>query len=96
MVLKEGKDVQAENKEKVLRRLKTTVGHLKGIEKMVEDDKYCVDILMQISAVISSLHKLNDQVLENHLHSCVRAAIKRGDDQEILKELMEVLKYRNK
>ncbi len=88
--------MQAENKERVLRRLKTAIGHLKGIEKMVEDDKYCVDILVQISAVVSSLHKLNDQVLENHLHSCVRAAIKRGDDQEILKELMEVIKYRNK
>ena len=73
--------MQGEQKKQVLRRIKTALGHLKGIEKMVEEDKYCVDILLQISAVISSLHKLNDQVLENHLNSCVRAAIKRGDDQ---------------
>ncbi len=88
--------MQPEYKEKVQRRIKTTIGHLKGIEKMVEEDQYCVDILIQVSAVISSLNKLNDQVLENHLHSCVRAAIKRGDDKEILKELMDVLKYRNR
>ena len=88
--------MQPEHKEKVQRRIKTTIGHLKGIEKMVEEDQYCVDILIQVSAVISSLNKLNDQVLENHLHSCVRAAIKRGDDKEILKELMDVLKYRNR
>lgn len=88
--------MQGEQKEQVLRRIKTAIGHLKGIEKMVEEDQYCVDILVQVSAVISSLNKLNDQVLENHLQSCVRAAIKRGDDQEILKELMGVLKYRNR
>ncbi len=88
--------MQGENKDKVLRRIKTVIGHMKGIEKMVQDDKYCVDILLQISAVVSSLHKINDQVLESHLHSCVRAAIKRGDDREVLDELMGVLKYRNK
>ena len=88
--------MQAEKKVLVQRRLKTAIGHLKGIEKMVAGDKYCVDILVQVSAVISSLHKLNDQILENHLHSCVREAIKRGDDGEILKELMDVIKYRNK
>ena len=88
--------MQGESKEKLLRRIKTASGHFKGIEKMVEEDKYCVDILIQINAVISSLEKINDHVLENHLNSCVRAAIKRGDDKEILQELMGVLKYRHK
>ncbi|HHX77300.1 MAG TPA: metal-sensitive transcriptional regulator [Firmicutes bacterium] len=83
-----------DNKEKLLLRLKTAAGHLKGIEKMVQEDRYCVDVLQQLNAVISSLHKISELVLEKHLHSCVRAAVKKGDDEKILQELMEVFKYR--
>lgn len=83
-----------DNKEKLLLRLKTAEGHLKGIEKMVQEDRYCVDVLQQLNAVISSLHKISELVLEKHLHSCVRAAVQKGDDEKIFQELMEVFKYR--
>lgn len=82
------------NKKEALQRLRTAIGHMKGVQKMIEEDKYCIDIINQITAVQSSLRKISDQILEDHLHSCVKSAIKRGDDQEILRELMEVLKHR--
>ncbi len=83
-----------DHKKEALQRVRTAIGHLKGIEKMIEGDKYCIDIINQITAVQSSLRKLSDQVLEGHLHSCVKGAIKRGDDEEILRELMEVFRHR--
>ncbi|OWZ83595.1 metal-sensitive transcriptional regulator [Natranaerobius trueperi] len=82
------------NKKDLKLRVKTVVGHMKGIEKMIDEDKYCIDIINQITAIQSSLRKISDQLLEDHLHSCVKSAIKRGDDEEVLGELMEVLKHR--
>ncbi|ACB84854.1 metal-sensitive transcriptional regulator [Natranaerobius thermophilus] len=77
-------------------RVKTVIGHMKGIEKMIDEDKYCIDIINQISAVQSSLRKISDQILEQHLHSCVKGAIKRGnEEEEVLEELMQVFKHRD-
>ena len=83
------------NKE-MQHRMRNIIGHMKGIEKMIEEEKYCIDIINQITAVQSSLKKLSDQMLENHLNSCVKNAIKRGNDEEVLDELMEVFKHRGK
>lgn len=85
-----------ETNKELKHRMRNIVGHLKGIEKMIEDEKYCIDIINQITAVQSSLKKVNEQILENHLNTCVKSAIKKGDDEEILKELMEVFKHKNK
>jgi len=71
--------MEEKKKADVLRRLKSISGHIKGIEKMVAEDTYCIDIISQVQAVQAALHKMNVQILDDHLHSCVITAV-RGDD----------------
>ena len=79
-------------KKDVVKRLSFIVGHAKGIQKMVEDDKYCIDIVKQIQAVQSALNKVNEMLLENHLKTCVSHAIKKGEGHSLIKEVMETIK----
>ncbi len=80
-------------KKEVLNRLKSVEGHVRGIERMVENDDYCVDIIKQTRAVQRAIDKINGMILDNHLHTCVTTAI-RGDDvsdrERVLHELMDV------
>lgn len=77
----------------VTRRLASAAGHLKGIERMVAEDQYCIDVIQQIQAVQSALNKVNTLILDNHLHTCVTAAV-RGEDpderEQVLKEVTNV------
>ena len=77
----------------VLARLKNIEGHVRGVERMVEQEEYCIDIIRQIQAIQSALNKVSSQVLENHLNSCLITAV-RGDNIEererVLKEIGEV------
>ncbi|MEN6571987.1 MAG: metal-sensitive transcriptional regulator [Anaerolineaceae bacterium] len=79
--------------QNALERLKTIEGHIKGIEKMVESEQYCIDVIRQIQAVQSALNKVNAMILDNHLNSCLITAV-RGDDpderERVLKEIAEV------
>ncbi len=79
--------------EDALRRLKNVEGHIRGIEKMIEDDKYCIDIIHQIHAVQAALNKISTMILEDHLNSCLITAV-RGDDPEererVLKEITDI------
>lgn len=59
---------------------------------MVDEDKYCADVLLQLQAVIASLQRINDLIFENHLETCLRAAIRRGEEEEIVQELKSLLK----
>lgn len=82
--------------EKAHRLLKIARGHLDGIIKMVEEEKYCIDIAKQIAAVIAILRKAQDRVLEKHVETCVKDAAKSGDEnkiQEKINELVEIMKY---
>lgn len=88
--------MKEKSNQELIHRMRNIIGHLKGIEKMMEEEKYCIDIINQITAVQSSLKKLNDQILENHLNSCVKNAIKDGNEEEVLEELMEVFRHRGK
>jgi DNA-binding FrmR family transcriptional regulator len=63
----------------VVRRLQSVEGHVRGIQRMVEEDKYCIDVIRQIDAVEAALRKTQEIILDNHLHTCVTTAI-RGDD----------------
>jgi DNA-binding FrmR family transcriptional regulator len=76
-----------------LRRLKTIEGHMRGIQRMVEEEAYCIDVIRQIQAVQSALNKVSSKVLNDHLHSCLITAV-RGDDpderERVLKEITEV------
>jgi CsoR family transcriptional regulator, copper-sensing transcriptional repressor len=77
----------------VLSRLKNIEGHVRGVERMVEQEEYCIDIIRQIQAIQSALNKVSSQVLEDHLNSCLITAV-RGDDiherERVLKEIGEV------
>ena len=83
----------------VLTRLKTVEGHLRGIERMVEDDTYCIDIIRQIQAVQSALNKVSSMVLEGHLNSCLITAV-RGENpderERVLKEIADEFDAANK
>lgn len=81
-----------EEKEKVLNRLKRIEGQVRGIQKMVEEDRYCVDILVQISAIDSALNKVGHSLMERHTHHCVADAVKKGEGEEAIDELMKVMK----
>lgn len=80
---------------KNLPALKRIEGQVRGIQKMIESGKYCVDILTQISAVNSALMRVQDKVLETHLNGCVQSAISGGSDasrQDKIDEIFVLLK----
>ena len=75
-----------------LRRLKIIEGQVKGIQRMVEEEKYCIDIVNQISAVRSALNNVGKLILRRHIDNCVANAIRDGGEgsREILDELMQI------
>ncbi len=82
-------------RENARRRLLSVKGHVEGILRMLEDEKvYCGDVLKQIKAVDGALDKVGNLVLQSHLKHHVVTAHERGDEDRILEELMEILKYR--
>ena len=79
-------------KKTLIRRLSSASGHLKGIERMVEEDVYCIDVIRQIQAVQAALGKVSAMLLDNHLHTCVTTAIRGEDQNERERMLLEVTK----
>ena len=77
-------------KRDALKRLSYIEGHLAGIRRMVDADKYCVDILKQTFAVRRAIQKLESVLLEGHLHSCVIEGVQDGREDEVLGELLEL------
>ena len=91
--------MNAEAKKEVLARLKSIEGHVRGIQRMVEEDSYCIDIMKQVLAIQSALDKVNSHLLERHLQTCVTTAI-RGEDardrERVMRELLEVFEATGK
>jgi CsoR family transcriptional regulator, copper-sensing transcriptional repressor len=84
-----------EVREDARRRLLSVKGHVEGILRMLEDETvYCGDVLKQIKAVDGALDKIGSLVLRSHLKHHVVTAHERGDEDRILEELMDILKYR--
>ena len=85
-------DVKARN----IRRLRLIEGQVRGLQKMVEDDRYCADILMQISSVHEALRSVGRELMRNHLKHCATAAIKWGPEtaEPMYDELVELM-YRH-
>nr|MBI5455787.1 metal-sensitive transcriptional regulator [Candidatus Levybacteria bacterium] len=81
-----------DTQERILHRLKIARGHLDKIINMVEDDQYCIDVLHQSQAVQAALKETDGVILENHLRTCVSDSIKSGNQEEAIKEVMEVFK----
>jgi DNA-binding FrmR family transcriptional regulator len=88
-----------QGKASVMRRLQSIEGHVRGIQHMVEEDKYCIDVIKQVEAVQAALDKVNELILENHLHTCVTTAI-RGDDptrrEAVINEILDVISVRKR
>lgn len=82
--------MQAERQNDVLKRLSYIEGHVAGIRKMVEEDKYCVDILRQTHAVRKSLEKLEAIILEGHMRTCVPEGIKGDREEAVIEELLQL------
>ncbi len=79
------------DKAKVTRLLKTARGQLDGLLKMVEDDRYCIDISHQLMATQAILRNVNREVLQAHLGCCVKEAFETGDEQQKIEEIMAVM-----
>jgi DNA-binding FrmR family transcriptional regulator len=81
---------KAETREDAIKRLSYIEGHLAGVKKMVEEDRYCVDILRQTFAVRRALQKLESQLIDGHLRTCVVDGVKEGREEQVLSELVEL------
>jgi DNA-binding FrmR family transcriptional regulator len=83
--------------EDVVKRLKNIEGHVHGIEQMVENGTYCIDVIKQINAVQAALDKVSGIILEAHLHSCVITAV-RGENpderERVLAEIADVFEMK--
>lgn len=79
--------------ERIIARLRSVEGHVRGVARMVEEGAYCVDVVHQIDAVQKALRKVSGLILDRHLHHCATAAI-RGDDpaerERVIGELLDV------
>jgi DNA-binding FrmR family transcriptional regulator len=83
--------MDANTRRQVLNLLKTSRGQIDGIIKMVEDDRYCVDISKQILAVQALLKKANLKIIDQHIKHCVRQAFTEGHGEERVNEIMELI-----
>ena len=85
-----------EIKYKVDRRLKIIAGQVGGLQKMVQSEEYCIDIITQTSAIRRALASIEDVMLENHLSSCMISQIKSGETDKMVTEIMSVYKLAKK
>lgn len=81
----------AEDKQNLLRRLRRIEGQIRGIQRMLEEDRYCVDVLIQLAAVRAALDKVGLALIEDHTRGCVRNALANNQGDEAIDELMDVL-----
>jgi DNA-binding FrmR family transcriptional regulator len=87
--------MQNETKSSCLKRLGRIEGQVRGLARMVEDDRYCIDVVTQIAAVRAALRRVEEEVLKDHVSHCVEHAIRSGsakDQRQKVAELMDVLK----
>jgi len=84
------------NKARVIRRLKLLEGQLRGLQKMVENNTYCIDIITQTSAVKQGLSNVEDLLLENHLGHCVLHQVQSGHTKKAKEEIIKVYKLKRK
>lgn len=88
--------MNAETKSKVEARLKRVSGQVAGVQRMVEDDRYCVDVLMQISAARAALAKVSKILLESHIQTCVTDAFESDDDADRAEKIAELIRVFDK
>ena len=82
------------SKEKVIRRLKIIEGQVRGLQEMVENNTYCIDVITQTSAVKQALSGIEDAMMENHLSTCALDQIKKGNETKARKEILKVYRLK--
>ena len=91
--------MEENTRKTVAQRIASAAGHLKGIERMVVEDAYCIDVIKQIQAVQAALNKVSALILDDHLHTCVTTAIQGNDPDEreaVLREVTSVFEMSSK
>ncbi len=82
--------IKAKDKEKLQNRLKRIEGQVRGVQRMVDEETYCVDVLTQVASVVSALEKVGTLVLKDHVEHCLREAIESGDRQKADEKVEEL------
>ena len=95
-ILDDMNHIKETSKGKIIRRLKLIEGQVRGLQKMVEGDTYCIDIITQTSAVKQGLSNVEDVLLENHLGGCIISQIKAGQTTKAKGEILKVYKLKRK
>jgi DNA-binding FrmR family transcriptional regulator len=90
------KYMNTQTKGKVVRRLKILEGQVRGLQAMVQNDTYCIDVITQTSAVKQGLSNVEDMLLENHLDHCVHHQMHSGETQKAKSEILKVYKLKRK
>lgn len=88
--------MDAKTNADAVQRLKSVAGHVNGIVRMLEEDRYCIDVIKQIQAVQAALDRVSESILDNHLRTCVTTAIQGEDPSErerVIQEVTEVFRY---
>lgn len=80
------------DKEKILTRLRRIEGQTRGLQRMIEDDKYCIDIITQVASVQAALEQVSLLLMENHMKGCLTEAVQQGNGDAKITEMMEVLR----
>ncbi len=85
-----------EYKPKLLKRLKIIEGQIRGLQSMIENDTYCVDVITQTSAVKQALSSIEDALMENHLSTCVVHQMQKGKEDTAIEEVLKVYRLKRK
>lgn len=83
-------------KQKLMHRLKIIEGQIRGLQEMIDDGKYCIDVITQTSAVKQALSGVEDAIMENHLGTCLVDQIKKGQTEKVTKEILKVYGLKRK
>jgi len=83
--------MQRDDKPQLLNRLRRIVGQVRGVARMVEDDRYCIDVLTQIQAARAALSRVESELLKGHLNHCIESAIVSGDQAEQRRKASELI-----
>lgn len=85
--------------QELLKRLRSVSGHISGVQRMVDEGKYCIDVIHQIQAIQAALNKVTVMLLDDHMHHCVTGAIESqdpGERERVLGEIRDVFAVRNR
>lgn len=84
--------IEQNTKKKTLARLKKVEGQVRGIQKMIEERRYCIDVVMQLTAAEAALHSVSEIILKNHLETCVLSAFRSDDSKDRQAKIDELMR----